>query len=173
MIDCVLGAPALRVAWAALSSQLTMMVTVVCPFASVAAATDPRPFGSAPADYTMPSIRFAEARAATAPTWMYQVTYAPAKVAAATHACDIVLWSGVLGPSGLVDFFYGENGIGDLERRLSQTMREDLVALARTGELPWDRYDRARRATRIYDIHPRIAFDPAAPERRIWDGAQL
>jgi para-nitrobenzyl esterase len=124
-------------------------------------------------DYTMPSIRFAEARAATAPTWMYQVTYAPAKVAAATHACDIVLWSGVLGPSGLVDFFYGENGIGDLERRLSQTMREDLVALARTGELPWDRYDRARRATRIYDIHPRIAFDPAAPERRIWDGAQL
>ena len=62
---------------------------------------------------------------------------------------------------------------GDLERRLSQTMREDLVALARTGELPWDRYDRARRATRIYDIHPRIAFDPAAPERRIWDGAQL
>jgi len=104
-------------------------------------------------DYTMPSIRFAEARSQVAPTWMYQFNYTAPKVAAATHALDVIFWSGALAPSRLSNFFIGEGGIGDEERELSKTMQRDLVRLARMGNLDWEGYETAERTTKIYDLH--------------------
>ncbi|HEV2650693.1 MAG TPA: carboxylesterase family protein [Rhizomicrobium sp.] len=125
-------------------------------------------------DYIMPSIRFAQKRSALAPTWMYQFAYAPAKVAAATHASDIMFWAGTLNsPSPIAAFFLGENGVGEDERNLSLTMQSDLVHLGRHGRLDWARYEPVERQTKIYDIHPAVVSDPAAVERVLWDGVEF
>lgn len=124
-------------------------------------------------DYMMPAIRFAETRSSRALTWMYQFHYPAAKVAASTHASDIIFWSGAMEPSPIIDLFFGENGIGADELALSRTMQDDLIALARSGKPGWEPYSLDTRYTKIYDLHPKILADPAAPERCLWDGVQF
>ncbi len=54
--------------------------------------------------------------------------------------------------------------------RLSERMMDAWLAFARTGEAPWQAYEPTRRATMVWSGDPRVVHDPAAAERRLWEG---
>jgi para-nitrobenzyl esterase len=113
----------------------------------------------------------AEARAdAGTPTWVYQVDFAsrtdPRR--GAFHTMDIPLVFGTLGAAG------SQTGTAADAQAASKAMQDSFVAFAITGDpghagAPnWPRYDRARRATMIFDARSRIEDDPRRWERELF-----
>ncbi len=113
----------------------------------------------------------AEARAdARTPTWVYQVDFAsrtdPRR--GAFHTMDIPLVFGTLGASG------SQTGTAADAQAASKAMQDSFVAFAITGDpdhagmAHWPRYDRARRATMIFDARSRVEDDPRRWERELF-----
>ncbi len=113
----------------------------------------------------------AEERAkAGAPAWVYQVDFAsrtePRR--GAMHTMDIPLAFGTLGAAG------SQTGTGADARAASKAVQDSYVAFARTGDpnhpgLPaWPKYDRARRATMIFDTDSRIEDNPRRWQRELF-----
>lgn len=53
---------------------------------------------------------------------------------------------------------------------LADEMHRSWVAFAATGDPGWERYDPATRMVRRFGAEPRIVADPAARERKLWEG---
>jgi para-nitrobenzyl esterase len=53
---------------------------------------------------------------------------------------------------------------------LADEMHRSWVAFAATGDPGWERYDPATRMVRRFGAEPRIVADPAAQERKLWEG---
>ena len=113
----------------------------------------------------------AEARAdAGTPTWVYQVDFAsrmdPRR--GAFHTMDIPLVFGTLGATG------SQTGVAADAQAASKAMQDSFVAFAKTGDpdhagVPnWPRYDRAQRATMIFDARSRVERDPRRWERELF-----
>ena len=113
----------------------------------------------------------AEARAdAGTPTWVYQVDFAsrmdPRR--GAFHTMDIPLVFGTLGATG------SQTGVAADAQAASKAVQDSFVAFAITGDPDhagapnWPRYDRAQRATMIFDARSRVERDPRRWERELF-----
>jgi para-nitrobenzyl esterase len=113
----------------------------------------------------------AEARAdAGAPAWVYQVDFGsrtdPRR--GAFHTMDIPLVFGTLDATG------SQTGTAADARAASKAMQDSFVAFAilgdpnHAGTPAWPRYDRAKRATMIFDARSRLENDPRRWERELF-----
>jgi len=123
--------------------------------------------------YRIPPLRAAEAHAAGHPgrTWHYQVDYPSAiPTLGAIHATDVALLFRTEPVATLVKD-------DEASHRLSAILRGAMISFAGTGKpaaagLPaWPPYDRATRATLIFDEHCRLEQDLDAPLRLCWEPA--
>lgn len=113
-------------------------------------------------EYELPSIRLAEAHAATGqPVWVYRNDRPlPAGPFAglAPHTADLGLIWNRPGPYGTS----AARGGG---------MHEAVAAFVRSGCAPWTPYDTGRRATQVFGIDgTELRADPSEDVRRIFDG---
>jgi len=123
--------------------------------------------------FRIPSIRFAEAQLATGQVdvYMYLFSWSSSVMpeARAAHSMDIPFW---FGNTSKMPVTAGDPSSADLERHMTNA----LVAFARTGKpneiglLEWPAYERARRATMIFDHPSRTEEDPGGRNREAWDG---
>lgn len=136
-------------------------------FGGAAAATD--------AVFTIPAVRLAEAQAAhEARTFLYRFDWPTTLLEGRLGACH-----GIEMPF-VFDIFDGSPismlAGADAPVALAKAMQSAWVAFARSGDpgvdvLPdWSRYDSSRRATMLFDTECRVADDPGAAERELWDG---
>ena len=113
----------------------------------------------------------AEARAdAHAPTWVYQVDFTsrtdPRR--GAFHTMDIPLVFGTLDAAG------SETGTAADAQAAAQAMQDSFVAFATRGDpnhaglARWPMYDRATRATMVFDVRSRIENDPRRWQRELF-----
>lgn len=109
------------------------------------------------------SLAFADAHAATAPTFNYLFGWRSPLLdgwAGACHVLEIPFVFGLQGTEGLA-YLTGEGPDADA---LSAEMMNRWVSFAR-GKAPWSRYDAAKRTTMFFDREPGLVDDPRAPER--------
>ena len=65
-------------------------------------------------------------------------------------------------------------GDGPERQAIAEAMHRAWIAFARDGNPqhaglpPWPRYDVERRAVMVFDVEPRVEFDPWGPEREAW-----
>jgi para-nitrobenzyl esterase len=114
----------------------------------------------------------AELRAAQgAPAFVYQLDWRSPEDGGkwgAFHTLDIPLMFGTLTAQG------SQTGNGEPARRVSATMQQALLALARTGDpnysglARWEPYTLARRQTLLFDVKSTLAEDPRGAERRLF-----
>jgi para-nitrobenzyl esterase len=126
--------------------------------------------------FRIPAIRLAEARAAHgAKTWMYLFAWESRAFNGrlkATHALEIPFTFNNLDKIG-VDVFLGE---GPKPQHVADAMHGAWTSFIRSGDpnceaLPqWPAYDLERRATMVFNEASEVVDDPAADERRLWDG---
>ncbi|MHA6722419.1 carboxylesterase/lipase family protein [Sphingomonas sp. RS2018] len=107
----------------------------------------------------------AEARAkAGVPAWVYQVDFGsrtdPRR--GAFHTMDIPLVFGTLDAKG------SQTGTAADARAASAAMQQAFVTFAKTGTLPWPRYDLTRRSTMIFDARSRVENDPRRWQRELF-----
>lgn len=107
----------------------------------------------------------AEERArAGVPGYVYQLDF-PSPVEprrGAPHAFDIPLVFGTLDAPGSL------TGTGAAARAVSRSMMEAFLAFARTGDPGWAPYRLPERATRIFDVEPRMENDPRRWQRQLF-----
>ena len=123
------------------------------------------------------SIQLAERRieADSAPTWMYLFTFesnALGGLFKASHAMEIPF---VFNNPDVAPF----TGTGDERYELATSMSSAWVNFAKTGHpngpgLPdWPAYDKAHRATMLFDTPCEIRDDPRKAEREVWNGKPM
>jgi len=125
--------------------------------------------------FRLPGIRIAEAQCIHQPqTFSYLLTWkSPAAkgLLGACHALELPFVFGTL-CAPTMDRFAGTGPDAD---RLSETMMDSWLAFARSGDpscdsLPsWDRYDKERRATMLFDRDCKLVDAPYDTERAAWD----
>ncbi|MFJ2055910.1 carboxylesterase/lipase family protein [Streptomyces sp. NPDC087908] len=133
-----------------------------------AAAGPERLFGQALTDATFraPNLAVAEARAARGrPTWLYEFVWRSPAAGLAFHCVDLPFAFDLLDAEGVPAV------AGDTPpRALAAAMHRAWVAFV-TDQDPgpdWPRYTADGRATRIWDVEPRVAEDPLGPVRALW-----
>jgi para-nitrobenzyl esterase len=116
--------------------------------------------------FRMASIRMAEGRARTSPTWLYLFTYRGGEYGAG-HAEELPWIFDQKTPKGTIGT--------DAERHAMHAWMQDTwIAFARSSDpnhapLPmWPRYDAASRATMEFDLKMRVVNDPYGPMRQAW-----
>jgi para-nitrobenzyl esterase len=124
--------------------------------------------------FRIPAIRLAEAQAdQKTPTWMYRFDW-PTPILngalGACHALEIPFVFDNLDKPGVKMF------LGDAPPQvLANAMHAAWIAFAQHGDpnsagLPhWPRYERERRATRIFNTTCSIEDDPQTDERQLWE----
>jgi para-nitrobenzyl esterase len=117
--------------------------------------------------FRLPAIRLAEAASRRGSgAWMYLFTWespAAGGVLRSCHALDVpFVWS----TNGLVEGFAGS---GPGAERLAADMGRAWLDFASTGDPGWDRYEPARRRTRIFGPGDGVVDDPLGETRRLWD----
>ena len=122
--------------------------------------------------FRMPAVRMAEARAShTDQTWMYLFNWRSRAFGGrlgATHALEIPFAFDNLDKAG-VDIFLGP---GDQPQHVADAMHAAWCAFINDGNPGWDRYTLERRSTMLFDDTCGAVDDPAAEERRAWDGVR-
>jgi carboxylesterase type B len=126
--------------------------------------------------FRLPAIRLAEAQLAVSPdVFMYLFTWAsPAfgGVLGACHAIELPFLFDCLDLPGAANFA----GAGPDAQRLAACTLDAWAGFAhrgdpsRAGTGSWPRYDVARRATMELGARAGVLDDPAARERRLWEG---
>ena len=120
-----------------------------------------------------PSIRLAEAVAASQPTYMYLFTYrsnSTYKPFGSAHAMELPFVFGIMNAQETVVFTGREPGRFDLAERMMDTW----AAFARNGNPSlnvgpvWPRYDPVSRNTMELGLQIRVVSDPLAAQRKIW-----
>jgi para-nitrobenzyl esterase len=115
----------------------------------------------------------ADAHSRHAPTFLYRYDFAPRMLRwagfGATHTTELF---------AVFDLYRGKVGrllsvAGDHRAalRLSDNLQCRWSAFSHRG-VPgsdWPRYEEPDRATRIFDRHSRVEFDPATKRRQLWD----
>lgn len=125
--------------------------------------------------FRIPAIRLAEAQVANGgPSFMYRFDWRTPLLdgrLGACHALELPFVFDTLGAEG-ADAFCGPNP----PQELADAVHAAWVAFAHTGDPShegigaWPRYDLERRATMLLDVGCRVADDPGAETRRLWDG---
>lgn len=118
--------------------------------------------------FRIPTVRFAAAQSAHKPTYLYLFNYESPVHAAygACHSLDIPFAFGTLG----AHFLAGQDAPA---QKLRDEMMDAWLAFARGGNpnhaaIPqWSAYDRADRATIVFDKTTRIENDPLGDEREV------
>ena len=108
----------------------------------------------------------AEARArAGVPAFVYQLDFAsPVEPwRGAPHTLDIPLVFGTLDAPGSL------SGTGPESQDVSRAMMQGFLRFARSGDPGWPAYTLADRTTMLFDAPPRVANDPRAGERRLFE----
>ncbi|MRX42357.1 carboxylesterase/lipase family protein [Agromyces kandeliae] len=119
----------------------------------------------------IPAIRLADAHAAAGGrTRMYEFAW-PSPGLGAVHALEIPFVFDTLSPDvPLFGPMLGPNP----PRPLADAMHGAWVAFASSGDPgeQWPRYDAELRATMRFDVESRVAVDPRAWERGLWEGVR-
>ncbi|WP_016700832.1 carboxylesterase/lipase family protein [Actinoalloteichus spitiensis] len=121
--------------------------------------------------YRIPAIRLAEARAdAAARTHMYEFTWRSPQFDGHLGACHFLEIPFVfdLLDDPVMRWVTGPNP----PQPLADLMHSTWVRFAATGEVPWPRYEPARRTTMCFDADPVVRDDPS-PIRATWAGVDL
>jgi para-nitrobenzyl esterase len=107
-----------------------------------------------------------------APAFAYQLDWGSPEDGGkwgAFHTLDIPLMFGTLTAKGSL------TGAGEPARRVSSTMQQALLALARTGSpnysglARWEPYTLPRRQTMVFDVESKLVDDPRGAERRLFE----
>jgi para-nitrobenzyl esterase len=119
--------------------------------------------------FRIPAIHLASAQARHTPdVWMYLFTYESPALDGALRSCHALeipfVWNVVSTPG-----FEGFTGSGPEADALAAEMHRDWIAFAMSGDPGWDRYDTARRATRVFGPGAGVAEDPTGATRVLWD----
>jgi para-nitrobenzyl esterase len=127
--------------------------------------------------FRIPAIRLAEAQSIHQPrTYMYLFTWATPILdgrLGSCHALDVPFMFDNLDQPGAALF---TGGGGDDRQQLAERMSRAWLAFSREGapgaaSLPtWPAYEVGQRSTMVLDNECVVAEDPAAEERRLWDG---
>ena len=127
--------------------------------------------------FRIPAIRLAEAQSMHQPrTYMYFFTWATPildGLLGSCHALDVPFMFDNLDKPG-AGLFTG--GTGADRQLLAERMSRAWLAFARDGvpaaaSLPgWPAYEMGQRSTMVLDTECIVADDPAAEERRLWEG---
>lgn len=114
--------------------------------------------------FRLPTLRFAEAYRALAPTYVYHFTYGSPGLRGelgACHALDLPFVFGTYDTPGQERFA----GTGPGVEALSRTMRDAWTGFAR-GEAPWAQYGDARETMEL-DLESRVVNDSFGEERSV------
>jgi para-nitrobenzyl esterase len=118
-----------------------------------------------------PTLRFADAHSAVAPTWVYRFDFAPRaqRLAGygATHGSELSLLFGTLDDPEVRRLYL--LGGRSAARALSERLRSAWLSFVRGAVVPWPRYEQAARATQVFDAEDRVERDPRADRRRAWE----
>ncbi|HWC36895.1 MAG TPA: carboxylesterase/lipase family protein [Acidimicrobiales bacterium] len=127
--------------------------------------------------FRIPAIRLAEAQSLHQPgTYMYLFSWATPLLdgrLGSCHALDVPFTFDNLDKPGAAMF---TGGAGDDRQELAERMSRAWLAFAREGtpaaaSLPtWPAYEIGQRSTMVLDTECVVVDDPAAEERRLWDG---
>ncbi len=116
--------------------------------------------------YRMPALHLADAAdRGGARTWLYELRWGFGPQGA-SHGLDTLLVFGTTDVAGEVTAA-GPTALADCGR-LSALIRAEHLAFAAAGDPGWDRYDRRRRRTRVYDPDPGLVTHPEERSRAIW-----
>jgi para-nitrobenzyl esterase len=116
--------------------------------------------------YRMPALHLADAAdRGGARTWLSELRWGFGPHGA-SHGLDTLLVFGTTDVAGEVTAA-GPAVLADCGR-LSALIRAAHLAFASTGDPGWDRYDRHRRPTRVYDPEPDLVPYPEERSRAIW-----
>jgi len=106
------------------------------------------------------------------PAYVYQLDWSSPEDGGkwgAFHTLDIPLMFGTLDAKGSL------TGDGPEAQRVSSTMQQALLALARSGDPNysgldrWEPYTLPRRQTMVFDVNSKLADDPRGAERRLFE----
>ncbi|MFF7631670.1 carboxylesterase/lipase family protein [Kitasatospora sp. NPDC008050] len=125
----------------------------------------------------VPTLRLAEAQSRWRPTYVYQFNWHVPYVAGLPAAQNLGAMHTLELP-----FVFGNLDLGSIPRgaatvaaqrpqltRLSDDMMDSWTSFARTGAPGWPSYTPAVRATRIWDLEPRVQNAPQEQERELWN----
>jgi carboxylesterase type B len=116
--------------------------------------------------FRVPALRFADAHAEVAPTFVYLFGYGSPALDGWLGACHVLEIPFVFGlHGGQLAYLTGEGPDVDA---LSARMMADWVEYA-SGKEPWERHDAETRPTMYYDVETRLELAPREPERAIVD----
>ncbi|GAA2795274.1 carboxylesterase/lipase family protein [Saccharopolyspora taberi] len=122
-------------------------------------------------EWWLPAIRFAEAHlAGGGRAWMYRLDWRIAprgEGMGAPHTLDLPFVFGRVTPRlravlGRLD--------SDRAKAVTRAMHSEWIEFIADGEPGWPAYDRAERATFLFDDSCRVVSDPDVALRRVWDG---
>jgi para-nitrobenzyl esterase len=118
--------------------------------------------------YRIPAIRLAEAHQGD--SYMYEFTWNSPMFdgrLGACHGLEIGFVFDTLDVAGS-EALYGSSPPAEL----AAAMHQAWIDFARTGRPGWDAYDLDTRATMIFDVNSRLAYDPRSEWRVAWDGVR-
>lgn len=116
--------------------------------------------------FRMPTLHLAEAaHAGGAWVWLYELSWAFGSQGA-SHGLDTLLVFGTADIDGQITAA-GQPPITDA-RHLSQSMRDEHLAFAATGDPGWAAFDSDMYLTRVYDAAPTVEPYPERRSRRLW-----
>ncbi|MDQ1727114.1 MAG: para-nitrobenzyl esterase [Frankiaceae bacterium] len=125
--------------------------------------------------FRIPAIRLLEAQSSHAPVWSYLFTFetpAFSGILRSTHALEIPFVFDNLDRGGAELL----TGAGPERQAIADAMHRAWIAFARTGDpghdgIPeWPSYEPERRATMRFDTTCELLDDPAADDRKAFDG---
>ena len=121
--------------------------------------------------FGMPTRNFAERHARRQPTYFYRFDY-PHPIAGATHGLDLLfMWPF----SGLMGFLLRGGPMSGKRRDLANRIKSHLVSFVHFGRpgSDWPRYEEAKRATLLLNLHDRVEHDPDSARRAAWQGKDV
>jgi para-nitrobenzyl esterase len=118
--------------------------------------------------FRIPAIRLAEAHHGD--SYMYEFSWNSPMLdgrLGACHALEISFVFDTLDAPGS-EAMHGSSPPAEL----AAAMHQSWIDFARSGRPGWDAYDLDTRATMIFDVNSRLAYDPRAERRVVWDGVR-
>jgi para-nitrobenzyl esterase len=119
--------------------------------------------------FRIPAIRMAEAHASgSGANHVYEFAWRPPVLdgrLGSAHAIELAFMFDNLDREGNLALL-GPNP----PQGLADDMHRAWVSFIATGDPGWPRYDGSRRVVKRFDVTPKVVEDPAADERRLWDG---
>jgi para-nitrobenzyl esterase len=118
--------------------------------------------------FRIPAIRLAEAHQGE--VYMYEFSWNSPVLGGrlgACHALEIGFVFDTLDAAG-GEAMYGSSPPAEL----AAVMHKTWIDFARSGRPGWAAYDPGTRATMIFDVNSRLAYDPRSERRVVWDGVR-